>query len=106
MIARCWHGRTGTEDADTYARYVEATGIAAHRRTPGNLASMLLRRDDQNCTHFVVISLWESMDAIRSFAGESPEVAVYFPEDEKYLLEMEPGVTHYEVPVYEQGAPR
>lgn len=45
----------------------------------------------------VVISLWESMDAIRAFAGERPEKAVYFPEDERYLLELEPEVRHYEI---------
>ncbi len=44
-----------------------------------------------------MVSLWESLAAIRRFAGDDPEVAVYFPEDERYLLELEPGVQHYEV---------
>ena len=48
-------------------------------------------------TEIVLISLWESMAAVRAFAGENPERSVYYPEDDQYLLEMEPLVRHYEV---------
>jgi hypothetical protein len=44
---------------------------------------------------------WESWDAIRAFAGDDPETSDYYPEDDEYLLETEPHVTHYEVPVRE-----
>jgi hypothetical protein len=47
--------------------------------------------------HFLLISLWESWNAIRSFAGEDIERARYYPQDAEYLLELEPKVTHYEV---------
>jgi len=43
------------------------------------------------------VTMWESMDAVRAFAGDDPERAVYYPEDDEYLLEREPTVSHYEV---------
>lgn len=99
MIARVWKGQVRTVDAEAYAGYVERTGVAAHRRTPGNRGSMILRRAEGEETTFVVVSLWDSLDAIRGFAGEDPEVAVFYPEDEAYLLERDSTVTHFEVPV-------
>ena len=62
---------------------------------------MIWRREVGSEAEFVVVSLWETLEAVKAFAGERPEVAVYYPEDEKYLLELEPEVLHYEVPVYE-----
>lgn len=97
MIARVWTGRTRAEDADAYLRYVEETGAAQQRATPGNRGSWILRHVDGKEAEFQVISLWESEDHIRAFAGEDVERAVYYPEDERYLLEMSPAVAHYEV---------
>ncbi|HEX9886355.1 MAG TPA: hypothetical protein VGA70_07690 [Longimicrobiales bacterium] len=101
MIVRFWRGRTLAGDADAYTDYMHETGIKAQRATPGNLASSILRRDEGTEVHFAVLSLWESWDAIRAFAGDAIETAVYFPEDRKYLLVLEPTVVHWEVPVWE-----
>ncbi len=57
----------------------------------------VLRRTVGGETHFLFISFWDSMDAIRTFAGNDAERAHYYPEDRDYLLELEPTVTHYEV---------
>ena len=103
MIARIWQGRTRKEDGDEYEAYINQTGVPGQREVPGNLASMILRREKGNEAEFLVFSLWDSWDAIRAFAGDRPEVAVYFPEDEKYLLEFEPEVRHYEVAVAERA---
>jgi heme-degrading monooxygenase HmoA len=103
MIARVWHGRTRAKHAEEYAEYMHRTGVEAHRATNGNRGSMILRRLDGDEADFYVISLWESMDAVKRFAGEDPEVAVYFPEDQRYLLEFEPHVLHYELPACELG---
>jgi hypothetical protein len=56
-------------------------------------------------THFVLTTLWDSMEAIRGFAGDEPARARYYPEDDNYLLEHEPFVTHYEVLMAEMGPP-
>ena len=58
--------------------------------------TVLRRLQGEHC-EIVLISLWESMAAVRAFAGENPERSVYYPEDEEYLLEMEPLVRHYDV---------
>jgi heme-degrading monooxygenase HmoA len=98
VIARVWHGRTLAGHADEYEQYVNKTGVTQQRRTPGNSGSMILRRQKGDEAEFLVVSFWESWDAVRAFAGERPEVAVYYPEDEKFLLEFEPEVRHYDVP--------
>ena len=47
--------------------------------------------------HFLMVSFWESMSAIKGFAGSDPERATYYPEDDEFLLDFEPSVAHYEV---------
>ncbi|MFY9551777.1 MAG: antibiotic biosynthesis monooxygenase [Thermoanaerobaculia bacterium] len=97
MIARYWHGAVPAPRSDAYLRYLEKTGISDLRKTPGNRGVYVLRRTEGDLAHFVFVSLWESLDAIRAFAGEDVEKARYYPEDRDYLLELEPTVTHYEV---------
>ncbi len=97
MIARTWIGRTRSEDFESYTQYVQQTGIDALRQTPGNRGAWLLRRLDGSEAEFEVISLWESRESIVAFAGDDLEKAVYYPEDERYLLAMAPQVTHYEM---------
>jgi heme-degrading monooxygenase HmoA len=101
MIARIWHGRTRIEHADEYAEYIRETGVAGQRGTTGNRGSMVWRREDGDEAEFVVVSLWETLAAVKAFAGDNYETAVYYPEDEKYLLELKPEVLHYEVAVCE-----
>lgn len=105
MIARIWYGRTKAEDRAEYAAYMNETGIKALRSTPGNLQAMILSRLVENEAEFIVLSLWDSMEAIRSFAGDKPEVAVYFPEDEAFLKELDPQVHHYQVDFIQPDAP-
>lgn len=97
MIARTWHGTVRTEDADRYYRYLQETGVRDLRATPGNRGVYVLRRVGDDGAHFLMVSLWRSRADIRAFAGEDIERARYYPEDEGYLLELEPHVTHYEV---------
>ena len=97
MIARIWRGATRVEDADAYAAYMGGTGVDALHGTPGNEGVFMLRRIDGDRAEFVVLSLWSSEEAIRGFAGDDIFVAVFYPEDERYLIERELSVTHYEV---------
>jgi len=97
MIARYWSGEVPASRADDYQRYLEKTGIRELNATPGNRGVYVLRRTKGDRTEFVFVSLWESLDAIRAFAGEDVERARYYPEDREYLLEMSPGVKHYQV---------
>ncbi len=97
MIARTWHGAVRAEDAEPYHAYLLETGVPGCRETPGNLGVSVFRRIEGAEAHFLFISYWESWKAIRAFAGDDVETARYYPEDRRYLLELEPRVTHYEV---------
>jgi heme-degrading monooxygenase HmoA len=96
VIARVWRGWTSSADADDYLEYVQRTGIAAYLGTPGNLGASVLRRPDGERTEIVTLSFWESMDAVRAFAGDDPERAVFYPKDDRFLVERETSVTHFE----------
>jgi heme-degrading monooxygenase HmoA len=99
MIARTWHGVTPASKADEYVEYLNKTGVPDLRDTLGNRGVLVLRRIEGEEAHFLLISLWESYEAIRRFAGKDAEIARYYPEDKEFLLELEPRVTHYEVVV-------
>jgi heme-degrading monooxygenase HmoA len=97
MIARIWHGRVSRNKADTYANYIRDTGLADYQRVPGNRGAYLLRRDEGDITHFTTLTFWDSVDAVKAFAGEDYERARYYPEDDEFLLEREPFVVHHTV---------
>jgi heme-degrading monooxygenase HmoA len=93
-----WRGWIRTEDRDAYVAYIERTGMAEYRQTPGNRAAHMLTRDlGDGRTEVVTLSFWESRETIRGFAGPDISRAVFYPEDDRYLVEREDTVTHYEV---------
>jgi heme-degrading monooxygenase HmoA len=97
MIARTWRGVVRRAEAEPYAHYIRETGFAEYAHTPGNRGAWMLRRDEGERTEFITLSLWESEDAIRAFAGDDIDAAVLYPEDERYLIGGESTVTHYQV---------
>ncbi len=97
MIARTWHGVTPLSKAEEYLAYLNKTGIPEYRATEGNLGVYVLLRVEANQAHFLLLTLWESEEAIKKFAGPNIEIAKYYPEDTRFLLELEPTVTHYQV---------
>jgi len=103
MIARTWHGATPQSEAVAYLDYLNKTGVPDLRATPGNRGVFVLRRIEAGLAHFLLISLWDSAESIRAFAGADIEKARYYPEDARFLVELEPGVTHYDVMVNDQG---
>lgn len=105
MIARTWHGAVPAEKADAYHDYLLKTGVPDYQNTPGNRGVYVFRRTEEGTTHFLLLTLWDSLEAIRAFAGDNVEAARYYPEDEGYLLELEPTVTHYEVLASPEDAP-
>lgn len=97
MIVRIWHGRVPSQKAALYRAFLNERAIPDYRSVPGNISVHVLERTDGSVTHFVTLTFWDSMPAIRSFAGDDVEVAKYYPEDRSFLLEFEPRVVHYEV---------
>jgi heme-degrading monooxygenase HmoA len=97
MIVRMWHGRVPTAKADAYRAFTNGRAIPDYRSVPGNISVHVLERREGEVTQFITQTFWESLDAIRSFAGGDVEKAKYYPEDAEFLLEYEPRVLHYEV---------
>jgi heme-degrading monooxygenase HmoA len=97
MIVRIWHGRVLTDKAERYAQFLNQRAIPDYRSVPGNLNVTVLRRLDGGITHFLTVTSWENVDAIKRFAGQDIEAAKYYPEDQEFLIEFEPTVQHYEV---------
>jgi len=95
MIVRIWRGWTRAEDTAAYASYIKRTGIAAYEATPGNEGAYLISRPDGSRTEFVTISFWDSRESIEAFAGPNIEEAVFYPEDERYLVDRETTVRHF-----------
>ncbi|WP_439592050.1 hypothetical protein [Microbacterium sp.] len=92
-VVRMWSGVVRTADRGAY---IEQTGLAEYRQTPGNLDAWLLTRDlGDGRTEVTTVSRWESLEAIVGFAGDDIERAVFYPEDERFLLERDERVRHY-----------
>ena len=99
MIIRIWHGSTRLRDKNSYHEYLNGTGMKDYLSCPGNRGATLLCRElpDEQRAEFLFISYWESLDAIKEFAGAEIDTAHYYPEDKKFLLGLGPNVTPYEV---------
>ena len=97
MISRIWHGRVPTSKAREYRDFLNRQAIPDYQSVEGNIDVYILERPEGEITHFITLSLWESMDVIRGFAGEDIDTAKYYEEDKDFLLEFEPNVLHYEV---------
>jgi heme-degrading monooxygenase HmoA len=98
IILRKWSSRIRTEDRQAYVDYVLETGGHDYAKTPGNLGYQVLTRDlGDGTTAITTLSWWTSMQAIGKFAGPEPEVARYYPEDDRFLIEKPRHVEHHVV---------
>ncbi len=98
MVARIWRGVVATDRADDYVEYIDRTGMREYSETAGNLGAHMLRRDlGDGRTEIVTLSFWESIEAVRGFAGDDPQQAVFYPEDDDYLIDRELTAEHHEV---------
>jgi len=103
MIARLWRGSTPETRGEAFHEYMIRTGVRDCRGTPGNLGVLILKRADGALARFCFLSLWESFDAVRRFAGADPSEPVLHPEDRDFLVESDEKVLHYEVSAYPPG---
>jgi heme-degrading monooxygenase HmoA len=105
MIARVWYGKTPEDKGESYLEVLKKTGVKSIQATEGNRGVLVLRRTVGETAQFVFISLWDSMEAIKKFAGPNPERAFYYPEDDQYLLEKSLTLDHFEVMVAPENVP-
>ncbi len=98
MIARMWRGKIRTEQVAAYVKYINGTGITEYKQTPGNQGAQMWTRDlGDGTTEVITVSWWDDLDSIRGFAGSDIETAVFYPEDDAYLVDRETRVNHFEV---------
>jgi heme-degrading monooxygenase HmoA len=98
MIARTWRGWVRTKQAAAYVEYVTRTGLGEYGRTPGNLGAQMWTTDlGDGRTEVMTVSWWSSRTDIEGFADQNIDVAVFYPEDDDYLIDRETTVTHYDV---------
>lgn len=97
MIARIWHGHTRPDDADAYEAMLKPELLPGISNVRGYKGSYLLRRETGDEVEFITIMLWDSLDAVRAFAGENYEASVIPEERRKYLSRHDAKAAHYEV---------
>jgi heme-degrading monooxygenase HmoA len=84
-------------NADAYQRHVTTNVFPSLSAIAGHRGAYVLRRTTADQVEFLVITLWDSMDSIRSFAGDNPESAVVEPEARAVLSDFDKFVQHYEI---------
>src|SRR5580700_10494158 len=97
MIARLWRGAAETGNADAYQRHATATVFPSLRDIPGHRGAFLLKRAAAGRTEFLAVTLWDSIEAVRAFAGADPDTAVVEPAARAVLAEFDDFARHYEV---------
>lgn len=101
MIVRMWHGRVDSSKSDEYAEFMKQRAVPDYSSVDGLQKLLFLRKNEEDVAHFLLVTYWDSMESVKAFAGEQPEKAKYYPEDDQFLLEKEELSALYEV-FYEQ----
>jgi heme-degrading monooxygenase HmoA len=99
VIARIWRGETRAQDADAYLEVLRRTGVPDYRGTPGNRDVVVLRRVSGERAEFLILTLWDSLEAVRGFVGPDADVdtARYYAEDRGFLLDFPDKAEHWEL---------
>jgi heme-degrading monooxygenase HmoA len=97
MIARVWKGWTKTEDADEYEKLLREVVYPGLKKISGYQGGYILRQDNRDETEFVTVNLFESIEAVKAFAGTEYDVPVFEPEARRLLSKVEPIARHYDV---------
>jgi heme-degrading monooxygenase HmoA len=97
MIARVWRGEATSDNAPRYVDHLEGSVFPQLERLSGQKGACLLRRETGDRVEFVVLTLWDTMEAIHQFAGDDPGVAVVEPAAREVLTRFDESVDHYEI---------
>ena len=105
MIGRLWHGWTTRANAATYESLLRSEVLPGIHRVPGYRGAYLLRRDLGEEVEFVTLTLFDSMDAVRAFAGEDFEKAVVPPKARRLLERFDERSMHHDALLGPDGGP-
>ncbi len=97
MVVRAWRGYASTTNADVYPRHLLNGVLPKLEQLNGFRGLYLLSRPEAEEVEYLVLTLWDSRDAIHAFAGDAPERAVVEPEAQAALLRFDVAVKHYDV---------
>ena len=97
MISRVWRGETMSANESAYRTFLTSRIFPTLKKIPGHRGAYLLRREKDRNVEFLVMTLWDSMQAVRQFAGDNPERAVVEPEARAILSNFDEFVRHYEI---------
>jgi heme-degrading monooxygenase HmoA len=97
VIARVFHGVTTKHKKAGFIRQLERTGLKDFANMRGNKGAYVFARDLGGNTDFMIVSFWDSIDAVKQFAGVDVEKTRFYLNDEDFMLEFEPKIKHYEV---------
>jgi heme-degrading monooxygenase HmoA len=97
MIARVWKGWTSAENADAYEKLLREVVYPGLRTIPGYQGGYIFRQDTKGESEFVTVNLFESLEAVKAFAGPDYETPVFEPEARHLLSKVEPIARHYDV---------
>jgi heme-degrading monooxygenase HmoA len=97
MIARIWKGWTKVEDADAYEKLLREKVYPELPKIKGYKGGYILRKDAQDEIEFVTVNFFDSLDAVKAFAGDDYEAPVFEPEARRLLFKVEPIARHYQV---------
>ena len=96
-IMRTWHGEVPIEKADAYEKFMIEKAAPDYSSVEGLQNLYFQRRDEEHIAHFLLVTIWNNMESIRQFAGEKPELAKYYLEDDDFLLEKEKYTSMYDI---------
>ncbi len=96
-IMRLWHGEVAIDKADEYEKFMIERAAPDYGSVEGLVKLYFQRKNEEKKAHFLLVTLWDSIESVKKFAGDSPEIAKYYPEDDDFLLEKEEHVSMYEV---------
>ena len=96
-IMRLWHGAAAIEKADEYEKFMIERAAPDYSSVEGLVKLYFQRKNEEKKAHFLLVTLWDSIESVKRFAGDNPEIAKYYPEDDDFLLEKEEHVSMYEV---------
>ena len=97
-----WRSTARREMSDAYLGYFRETGLREYRATPGNRSVTVLQRPVNDGIEWLIVTTWDTWDAIRAFAGGEPDRAVFYPDDARYFVALDDRVEHYEVVLEER----
>jgi len=94
---RLWHGEVAIEKADEYERFMIEKAAPDYSSVDGLLNLYFQRKNEETKAHFLLVTIWDSLESIKQFADTEHELAKYYPEDDHFLLTKEKYTSMYDV---------